>query len=127
MEEDPTQTTVRTVPEMEETTASRAVFTITVQRVVLIIGITVVKDARAAVLGEIRTIRTIGETARTVRTTMGIVPRAVLTTEKIDPDLLETTASRAVSEARMKVGEIPEESREINLKAQSGIRRKRQP
>ena len=117
MEEDPTQTTVRTVPEMEETTASRAVFTITVQRVVLIIGITVVKDARAAVLGEIRTIRTIGETARTVRTTMGIVPRAVLTTEKTVPDLLETTASRAVSEARMKVGEIPEESREINLKA----------
>ena len=117
MEEDPTQTTVRTVPETEETTASRAVFTITAQRVVLIIGITVVKDARAAVLGEIRTIRTIGETARTVRTTMGIVPRAVLTTEKTDPDLLETTASRAVSEARMKVGEIPEESREINLKA----------
>ena len=34
MEEDPTQTTVRTVPETEETTASRAVFTITVQRVV---------------------------------------------------------------------------------------------
>ena len=117
MEEDPTQTTVRTVPETEETTASRAVFTITAQRAVLIIGITAAKGVRTVVSGEIRIVRTTGESARTVRIITETVPRAVLTTEKTDPDLLETTASRAVSEARMKVGEIPEESREINLKA----------
>src|SRR5699024_8255075 len=108
-----TEKTVRTAPEMEEITASRAASTIIMERAVLIIGITAAKGVRAVVSGEIRIVRTTGESARTVRIITGTVPRAVLTTEKTVPDPLEIIASRAVSEERTRAGEIPEENREI--------------
>ena len=107
---------VRTVQEIVEKTVSRAVFTTTMERDVSITGTTVVKDVRAAALAEIRIIQTIGENARIVRTITETALRAVLIMEITAPVPSGKTASRAVSEERMRDVEIPEESRVINLK-----------
>ena len=110
--------TVRTVRQTAETTVSRAVFII--MKAALTIGMPEERAAREADFPADRIVRIIGETIRTARAARTIpesVSRAALITVIIVPDFLERTVSRTVLEEKMKEGAIPEESREINLKA----------
>ena len=76
------------------------------------------KDVREAVSEETRIVRTTGvRTVRAVRIMEMTVPRTVLAMERTVPVSPVRTASRAVSEERMREEEIPEENRAANLKA----------